>query len=142
MNQINVNKTTPNKSSQNIEHEDKKRTYHSKKRLPKPNTSRPIRGKAIFIKTLVEYLYDRGADRTIINTQLYNQIKQDDNTTSQLQPYANKSLVSANGPMDVEGVLKLNRCVLGDKTTNLEEAEVVVTNDFRSDNCLLERPNV
>jgi hypothetical protein len=104
--------------SQNTVKESNRKRYYAKKKSHNLSPTRPIRGKAIFNKTLVEYLYDGGADRTTINTQLYNQIKQDDNTTSQLQPYANKSLESANGPMDVAGVLKLNRCILGDKTTN------------------------
>jgi hypothetical protein len=109
---------------------------HKNSQIKNPVEATPIKGKAIFNNTLVEYLYDGGADRTIISLQTYNQIKQEDRNTVKLEPY-NKSLESANGPLDVAGILKLNECILSDESIQVDKPKVIVIKDLKHNTCLL-----
>jgi hypothetical protein len=107
----------------NRKENDQRRTNSQ---IENPVSTSPIKGKAIFNKTVVEYLYDGGADRTIISSETYKQIKTEDIQTLPLEQYKNKSLESANGPLDVAGVLKLNTCILSDRKAQIDEPKVIV----------------
>lgn len=70
-------------------------------------------GKALFNNTLVEYFFDSGASRTVISRDLFEKIKFNYPQTK-LGEYKGKHLRSANGPLKIMGVLKLNSCILSE----------------------------
>ena len=71
----------------------------------------PIRGKAIFNNTLVQYLCDGGADKTVISRATFDRIRGEEPLT-QLEPYSGGQLRSASGPIEVHGETQLRQCVM------------------------------
>ena len=86
-----------------------------------------IIGFAIFNNSLIEYLYDTGADTTIIQESFYKKILAEDQTTELVQ-YNGKPLKSFTTEIKVIGKLILKQCIFNDsnKSTNVE---LVVTED-------------
>ena len=97
----------------------------------------PIRGRAIFNETLVDYLCDGGADLTIINKKLFEKIKKQAQYTV-LEPYYGKRLSSCTSNITVLGIIKLKKCIV-DPNTALKDIEIIVTDHSATHECLLGR---
>jgi hypothetical protein len=133
--QENQNKNDQNKNDQQQQHEQ----CFVGQRYPKQNSNSAIKGKAIFNNTLVEYFCDGGADLSIINAKLYQEIlRQAPKTT--IKPYQGKPLASCTGEIKVLGVIVLDRCILVPKVSKwLEKVEIIVTEHSSSNQCLIGR---
>ena len=91
-------------------------------------TSPPIKGKAIMNNSLVEFLCDGGADRSIINKSVYENICRQQPTTKLLK-YQGKALRSCTGEIEILGIVKLDRCMLSSESNGLlKGVEIIVTN--------------
>ena len=97
----------------------------------------PIKGRAIFNETLVDYLCDGGADLTIINKRLFEKIKSQAQYTV-LEPYLGKRLSSCTSNITVVGMIKLKKCIV-DPQTILRDIEIIVTDHSATHECLLGR---
>ena len=94
-------------------------------------------GNAIFNNTLISYLFDTGAVRTIINEKLFEQLKQDD-PTIELKPYTGLKLHSCSSKIKIHGQIILSKCQLTDDPKgNIPNAIIVVTNHKSKHDCLL-----
>jgi hypothetical protein len=71
---------------------------------------KPIKGKAIFNSTLIEYLCDSGAAKTIITEQLWKRL-QNVSQCESMTAYWGNPLRSCTGPIRVVGVLKIDTCI-------------------------------
>ena len=95
--------------------------------------------KAIFNNTLVSYLFDTGAQRTIINESLYVRLKREDPSTELLK-YNGRALFSCNKKLTIYGVVYLRQCKLTDKSNDLlKDVPIIVTNHKSKHECLLGR---
>ncbi len=89
--------------------------------------------------SLVEYLCDGGADRSIINKSVYENICRQQPTTKLLK-YQGKALRSCTGEIEILGIVKLDRCMLSSESNGLlKGVEIIVTNHSSSNECLLGR---
>ncbi|CAF0955455.1 unnamed protein product [Brachionus calyciflorus] len=77
----------------------------------KNTKNRPIVGKALFNNTLVNYLCDTGADRSIINIKTFNLIRRHD-TNTVMKPFEGCKLYSCINEMKIFGVVYLKRCLI------------------------------
>ena len=93
----------------------------------------PIKGKAVFNNTIVEYLCDGGADYTIINRELFEKIKTQAPRTM-LKPYRGKPLTSCTSEIKVLGIIQLERCII-DPNVEFDMATVIVT-DHENEVCV------
>ncbi|RNA36435.1 hypothetical protein BpHYR1_030232 [Brachionus plicatilis] len=103
----------------------------------RPNRERPVIGVAIFNNTLVNYLCDSGADRTIINTKTFNLIKRHAPGT-ELEIHSGSELFSCSGPIKILGKVKLSRCIVS-REEILKNVEILVTETVFNNDCLLGR---
>ena len=95
----------------------------------------PIRGKAVFNKTIVEYLCDDGADYTIIHRELFEKIETHAPRTM-LKTYRGKPLTSCTSEIKVLGIIQLERCII-DPNVELDMATVIVTDHKATQKCIL-----
>ncbi|RNA08199.1 Retrovirus-related Pol poly from transposon, partial [Brachionus plicatilis] len=103
----------------------------------RPNRERPVIGVAIFNNTLVNYLCDSGADRTIINTKTFNLLKRHAPGT-ELEIHSGSELYSCSGPIKILGKVKLSRCIVS-REEILKNVEILVTETVSNNDCLLGR---
>ncbi|RNA31087.1 hypothetical protein BpHYR1_049920 [Brachionus plicatilis] len=103
----------------------------------RPNRERPVIGVAIFNNTLVNYLCDSGADRTIINTKTFNLLKRHAPGT-ELEIHSGSELFSCSGPIKILGKVKLSRCIVS-REEILKNVEILVTETVSNNDCLLGR---
>ena len=104
--------------------------------------NRPILGHAIFNNTLVRYLCDSGADRSIISYDLYKLIKKHNHNTT-LQSYSGNKMYSCIKEIKIYGVIKLKRCIISSQTDDrLENVEIIVTENITYHNCILGRDTI
>ncbi|CAF1104367.1 unnamed protein product [Brachionus calyciflorus] len=96
-----------------------------------------ILSSAIFNKSLVNYLFDTGADRMIINYKLFQKIKQDDPSTKLVEHKGNK-LKSCSSELKIYGQINLNNFQVKAKET-LNNVTILVTNHKSKNDCLLGR---
>ena len=94
----------------------------------------PIKGKAILNNTLVEYLLDSGADVSVINHELFEQIKQDDPYTRLIE-YKDGKIKSYTNEIKVLGKVILQHCFI-DVNTNVE---MVVVQQKTNAKCIIGR---
>lgn len=80
------------------------------KQKPSQDNS-PIFGQAILNNTLVKYLCDSGARRSLISLKLFNIIKKHDPQTL-LETYTGNELFSCSGKIKIHGFLILKRFVI------------------------------
>jgi hypothetical protein len=85
-----------------------------------------IHGFAIFNKTLINYLYDTGANTSIIQMRIFNQIIEDDSTT-QVVEYKGK-LKSYTTEIKTFGQILLNQCSFN-RTDNHKGVKIIITED-------------
>ncbi|RNA01093.1 hypothetical protein BpHYR1_038402, partial [Brachionus plicatilis] len=98
-----------------------------------------IIGNAIFNKTLVCYLFDTGADKTIINHKLYQKIKREDSSTK-LVEFNGYKLKSCSSELKIYGQINLNNCqVTANQNETLKNVSILVTNHNSVHDCLLGR---
>ncbi|RNA39717.1 RNA-directed DNA polymerase (reverse transcriptase) domain containing [Brachionus plicatilis] len=103
----------------------------------RPNRERPVIGVAIFNNTLVNYLCDSGADRTIINTKTFNLIKRHSPGT-ELEIHSGRELFSCSGPIKILDKVELSRCIVSNEEI-LKNVEILVTETVSNNDCLLLR---
>ncbi|RNA36430.1 hypothetical protein BpHYR1_040712 [Brachionus plicatilis] len=103
----------------------------------RPNRERPVIGLAIFNNTLVNYLCDSGADRTIINTKTFNLIKRHAPGT-ELEIHSGSELFSCSGPIKILDKVKLSRSIVS-REEILKNVEILVTETVSNNDCLLGR---
>ncbi|CAF1108619.1 unnamed protein product, partial [Brachionus calyciflorus] len=103
----------------------------------KNTRNRRIVGKALFNNTLVNYLCDTGADRSIINIKTFNLIRRYDPNTV-MKPYEGGKLNSCKNKMKIFGVVYLKRCLIV-PSYNLENTMVIVTENITDYDCLIGR---
>jgi ethanolamine utilization protein EutQ (cupin superfamily) len=98
---------------------------------------KPIRGKAIFNNTLIDYQCDNGADRTIINKDIFEKIMREAPETS-LHKYTGVPLKSVTGRIQIKGVIVLDRCIISPES-ELGNVEVIVVDMDSNNQCLVGR---
>ena len=129
----NVNKCTKNQTyliNNNTHYEHKtivsiEEHQNKNKIITNGSTIKKIKGKAIFNKTLVEYLYDSGSDTTLITEELFKQIQLEDKNTK-LMKYNGKPLKSFTDEVKIIGELILNNCSFN-QSDNLKNIRIIVT---------------
>jgi hypothetical protein len=94
--------------------------------INKPTHASRIHGYAIFNKTLINYLYDTGANTSIIQMRIFNQIIKDDPTT-QVVEYKGK-LKSYTTEIKTYGQILLNQCSFN-RTDNHKGVKIIITED-------------
>ena len=97
----------------------------------------PIKGRAIFNNSIVDYLCDGGADYTIINRELFEKLKTQAPRT-ELKRYAGKPLTSCTSEINVLGIVQLERCII-DPNVELDKVTIIVTDHNASHKCILGR---
>lgn len=98
---------------------------------------KPIEGQAIFNNSLIKYMCDSGADRTIINENVYNTIKIQAPETK-LEPANGLKMYSVTNEIRILGIVRLDRCIIS-PLGDLKYTEVVVTENISNYECLLGR---
>jgi hypothetical protein len=83
-----------------------------------------IHGYAIFNKSLINYLYDTGANTSIIQMRMFNQIIKDDPTT-QIIEYKGK-LKSYTTDIKTFGQILLNQCSFN-RTDSHKGVKIIIT---------------
>ena len=101
------------------------------------NRESQVIGVAIFDYALVNYLFDSGADRTIVNTKTFNLIKRHAPGT-ELEIHSGSELFSCSGPIKILGKVKLSRCIVS-REEILKNVEILVTETVSNNDCLLGR---
>jgi hypothetical protein len=94
--------------------------------INKPTHASRIHGYAIFNKTLMNYLFDTGANTSIIQKKIFNQIIKDDVTT-QVVEYKGK-LKSYTTEIKTFGQILLNQCNFN-RTDNHKGVKIIITED-------------
>ena len=94
--------------------------------IKKPTQTSRIHGCAIFNKSLINYLYDTGANTSIIQMRIFNQIIKDDPST-QVVEYKGK-LKSYTTEIKTFGQIVLNQCSFN-RTDNHTGVKIIITED-------------
>ena len=107
------------------------------KKLPKLSC---ILGKAIFNNTLVSYMYDSGAARTIINFDTFHRIKNEAEDPNRIVLEQNKgrNLIGVDGEVKIIGYLKLDQVIMSDNWQR-QNVKVAVIENLKEIDCLLGR---
>lgn len=97
----------------------------------------PIKGQALFNNTLINYMYDSGADVTIINEKTFRLIKGHAPDTL-LNGHSGGKLFSATSEIKIFGRVCLKRCLIS-PNEQLSNIVVLVTENIAQHECLLGR---
>ena len=99
-----------------------------------------ILGKAIFNNTLVSYMYDSGAARTIINFDTFQRIKNESEDPNRIVLEQNKggNLIGVEGVIKIIGYLKLDQVIMSDNWKR-RNVNVAVIENLEEVDCLLGR---
>ena len=98
-----------------------------------------IVGTAVMDDVLVTYLYDSGADETIVNEALFSRL-QAKNPMLKLTPYEGPLVKSCSGPMVIRGFAFVRTCII-DPTDDkaLRDVRLIVAVHKSSYECILGR---
>ena len=88
------------------------------------NNNKRIKGLAIFNKTLVEYLYDSGADITIITEKIFKKIQTEDENTK-IETYTGNQIKSFTSETQILGQVILKNCFFN-HTDQIQNVKVIV----------------
>lgn len=97
----------------------------------------PFRGKEILNNTLADYLCDSGADISIINHELYNEIIEN-NPQTEIKPYTRSQIRSYNGKIKILGSKRLDRCMF-DHECDLRDTEIIVVEEETTNKLIVGR---
>ena len=86
--------------------------------------------------TLISYLCNNGAAKTLISEAAYLKIKS--SRAIQLRPYRGNSLTSATGKIQILGKININEVKMS-KSIKLRNVEALVAKDFLGYECFLGR---
>jgi hypothetical protein len=95
-----------------------------------------LKGFAIFNKTLVEYLYDIGADTTIIQEKIFKQI-QIKNKSTQLEIYTGNRIKSFTTEIKILGQIILNKCAFNQSDSHKNIKIIVTENQTSTNECII-----
>lgn len=96
-----------------------------------------LHGIAIFGFSLINYLCDSGASKTIISEEVFKKIKADDPKVK-LKSYRGRGLRSANKPLEILGTIQLRTCTFAHDVV-LKDKTAIVAKDLAGNLCLLGR---
>ncbi len=97
----------------------------------------PIQGKMLLNKTVVSYLFDTGAELTVISRETYNKLNTEKNPII-LREYSGPRICSVDGHVDVLGAINIGTCVIATDCT-ISNAKMIVLDKIQQHDCLMGR---